>query len=123
LDSLFSTNLSTREYYSQVFSVIISKSDGALSELVGIYCKNYLDRLPKEYIKHYKSQSPSNKKLYDMFIAFEFYAEGTDIKEAYISLNKFFFDIKQRDGVYTKEYDDLEEIKVAAIESLKSMYN
>lgn len=123
LDSLFSANLTTREHYSKVFGVIVSKSDGALSELVGIYCKKYLDSLPKEYIKHYKSQSPSNKKLHDMFIASEFYIEGADIKEAYISLSKFFFDVKQRDGIYTKEYKELEEIQLAVVESLKSMYN
>ncbi len=122
LDSLLSTNPSTREYYSVVFSVIISKSDGALSEIIGQYCINYLDMFPKEFITHYQVQSANNKELYANVIAFEFYAEAADFNQAYLSLKKFICAIKSREEMDKKDIANIGIIEDAVMVNLQS-YN
>lgn len=50
LDSIAEGNQSTRNYFSDAFDVIILKSDGALSEVIGQYCIKSIYNNPNELL-------------------------------------------------------------------------
>jgi hypothetical protein len=53
MDSLSSANKATRDFVFPAFKVIVEKSDGALSEVVGLYAINYVEAYPKEFAERY----------------------------------------------------------------------
>jgi hypothetical protein len=53
MDSLSSANKATRDFVFPAFKVIVEKSDGALSEVVGLYAMNYVEAYPKEFAERY----------------------------------------------------------------------
>lgn len=54
LDSLQSENLITRYFAFQVYKVMAVKSDGALSEAISGYIKDYFFSHPKEFLENYE---------------------------------------------------------------------
>ena len=51
LDSLYTYNDSTRPFYFLLVSNMMHRSDGALSELVGVACRNLLESHPNEALE------------------------------------------------------------------------
>lgn len=50
LDSVVQGNEETRDYFADAFDVIITKSDGALSEVIGQYCISSIYNHPNELL-------------------------------------------------------------------------
>jgi hypothetical protein len=78
LDSLHSNNRDTRDFAFNVYRAIVIRSDGALSEAVCKYIKEYFASHPKEFLDNYEVLNDQEKALTNKSIAFEFYASGTD---------------------------------------------
>jgi hypothetical protein len=72
MDSLTSNNVETRDFYWQVFQVILKKSDGALSEVVGGYLLAYLQKYPDEFAKKYSKLNKELKSQCVHFAAYEY---------------------------------------------------
>ncbi|MBB6611895.1 hypothetical protein H7F15_12660 [Pontibacter sp. Tf4] len=53
MDSLSSSNKATRDSVFPAFKVVVEKSDGALSEVVGLYAMKYVEAYPKEFAERY----------------------------------------------------------------------
>lgn len=71
MDSLSADNASTREFYFPVFNKIVSKSDGALSEVVGQYIMKYVERFPGEFATKSKSLKGDELKTWASYVAYE----------------------------------------------------
>jgi hypothetical protein len=78
LDSLHSNNRDTRDFAFKVYRSIVIRSDGALSEAICEYIKEYFASYPKEFLYNYVALNNQEKALTNESIAFEFYASGTD---------------------------------------------
>ncbi len=53
MDSILSDHITTRDFFFPVFLKILDKADGALSEVVCLFTKNYIERFPKEFSRRY----------------------------------------------------------------------
>jgi hypothetical protein len=73
MDSLASNKVEIRDFYWQVFQVILVKSDGALSEAVGSYLIAYLQKYPSEFTKRYSKLNKTLKLKCVHFVAYEEY--------------------------------------------------
>lgn len=73
-DSLCSPNMETRKFYYSVFAYSLPKADGAVSESLGSYIINYMDKYPAEALTNYQLLTKKSKNSYDELVAFEFYA-------------------------------------------------
>lgn len=93
LDSLQSENLITRNFAFQVYKVMVVKSDGALSEAISGYIKDYFFSHPKEFLENYETLNSKEKASTLESIAFEFYASGTDYQK---DLDEYFGSTKTR---------------------------
>jgi hypothetical protein len=71
MDSLSADNANTREFYFPVFNKIVSKSGGALSEVVGQYIMKYVERFPKEFADKSKSLKEDEFKSWSSYVAYE----------------------------------------------------
>lgn len=78
LDSLQSDNPDTRNFAFQVYKAMVVSSDGALSEAIAGYIKEYFSSHPKEFLDNYKTLNDQEKAATHESVAFEFYASGTD---------------------------------------------
>jgi hypothetical protein len=71
MDSLTSENKINRDFYWSVFQIILKKSDGALSEVVGSYLKRYLEKYPKEFANRCNVLGKEFKSKCIHFVAYE----------------------------------------------------
>lgn len=93
LDSLQSNNPDTRNFAFRVYKAMVVKSDGALSEAICGYIKDYFSSHPKEFLDNYKTLNNQEKASTQESLAFEFYASGTDYKK---DLDDYFGTIQSR---------------------------
>lgn len=71
-DSVSTDNSVTRPFYLYVFCRILEISDGAISEVMGVYCMKYMTKFPCEFLGNLKSKEfnmPVEK--WNVFVAFE----------------------------------------------------
>ncbi|TMM59313.1 hypothetical protein FEE95_07735 [Maribacter algarum] len=87
LDQLFQENKKDLNFYFEVFRVIVKKSDGALSEVIGQYIVTFLRSYPNYFIERYTDFEFEEKMRFIDFMAYEFYFAGTDFK---VEINEFF---------------------------------
>jgi len=84
LDSLRTKNNSTRPFYLYLVSKMLIKADGAVAEVLGNTCKEFVEMHPNQYISFLSSDGISEKYLknWAMAIAQEFMivCEGTELK-------------------------------------------
>lgn len=73
MDSLSSKNVKTRNFFFKVFIKILDKTDGALSEAVGSYVLQYIERYPEEFLNR---TNKIDKKYFDKFAHFSGYELG-----------------------------------------------
>jgi|GEM_PF-2564510 len=99
LDSLQSENPNTRNFAFRVYKAMVVKSDGALSEAICGYIKEYFSSHPKEFLGNYKTLNNQEKASTQECIAFEFYAYGTDYQK---DLDEYFRSIKARCNICTE---------------------
>jgi hypothetical protein len=94
LDSLKTHDNSTRPFYIYLVSTMMKKSDGALSEALGVASKNFIEQHPNEAIEFlYSSKSMARPEFIDSWaktLAGEFMiaCEGKEIQCIKVSLNK-----------------------------------
>ncbi len=79
MDSLVSNKIKTRDFYWQVFQVILTKSDGALSEVVGVYLIAYLEKYPLEFTQRYKKLDKKLQSKCVHYTASELYFDESNI--------------------------------------------
>jgi hypothetical protein len=109
LDSLQSDNPDTRNFAFQVYKAMVVKSDGALSEAISGYIKEYFSSHPKEFLDKYETLDDQEKGSTQESIAFEFYASGTDYAK---DLEEYFGKIRTRcDGCAEADKDILKQIR------------
>jgi hypothetical protein len=90
MDSLMSVNPETRNFYFKVMRVIVSKSDGALSEMVGVKLKKYLELFAYEFFENYKTLLNIEKESFVSFIGREFYLSEGNGDEAFKNTTDYF---------------------------------
>lgn len=72
LDSVTRGNFETRNYFSKAFDIIIIKSDGALSEVIGSYCIKSIYNNPNELLGWLSSgKFESSTESIASYIAYE----------------------------------------------------
>ncbi len=89
LDSLSNKNAETRQFFSKIVACLLEKSDGALSEVLGVDLEHFLKEYPTDFIIFYKNLSTKNQKIVIELLAFEFCMNiETDDKKQFF--NKYF---------------------------------
>lgn len=73
MESLLSKDKESRDFYFMVMEVIVEKSDGALSEVVGAYILNYFKTYPAEFLARYKVLDDTMRNQFVQFIAYEYF--------------------------------------------------
>ena len=76
MEQITAEDKSTRDYFFPTFKYIVNQSDGALSEVVGLYAKQYAERFPDEFLDRFEccdSDSTCCNELvkFSKFIQFE----------------------------------------------------
>ncbi len=87
IDQLYIENQNDLDFYFEVFRVIVDKSDGALSEVIGLHIMSLLKLYPDFFISKYSEFEPSEKMKYIDQISFEFYYSDDNYKT---EINNFF---------------------------------
>ncbi len=71
-DSITTNNALTRPFYLYVFCRILELSDGAVSEVIGGNCLDYMKKFPCEFMKNLDSKEYNiPQKTWFSFVAFE----------------------------------------------------
>jgi uncharacterized membrane-anchored protein YjiN (DUF445 family) len=119
MNQLFTENQKDLNLYFNVFRVIVKKSDGALSEVVGQYILNFLKSNPDFFIKQYSEFDSEEKNRFTGFMAYEFYFSETDYKA---EIDEFF--TKVSNGIKSEsETRILTEIKESVKKETESIIN
>ncbi|HCX21552.1 MAG: hypothetical protein CMB80_09910 [Flammeovirgaceae bacterium] len=86
LDSLTSTNTSTRKFYLPVFNKIVRHADGALAEVIGSPIIEFLKNYPTEFAHTIKSNELfelySNFAAYELHFSENYKSDLTEIEQA-----------------------------------------
>lgn len=75
LDSICSANKDTRAFYLKAFRKTLLLSDGALSEMMGLFIKQYIEKVPAEAALNYKNFTAKEQAVFTYFLAFELWAD------------------------------------------------
>jgi len=119
LDSLHSENQNIRQYAFKVYKAMVTKSDGALSEAMCGYIKDYFISYPNEFLANYPTLTEEEKRQTIENIAFEFYASGTDYKQDF---KEYFTSIESKCKDCTSKISaSLKEIKEAIEKNVAHM--
>jgi hypothetical protein len=82
-----------------------------LSEVVGSYTKSYLQTFPAEALYNFKNLDSKEQKVFLYYLAFEFYASGTDhkadISDYFTSIYGICEECKAENGIMQKMKSDL----------------
>ncbi|MFD0991018.1 hypothetical protein ACFQ1R_12995 [Mariniflexile jejuense] len=73
IKQMFTKDKNDLEFYFKVFRVIVEKSDGALSEAIGLEIMNFLKFNPDFFIEQYSEFKLDEKQKFIGFMAYEFY--------------------------------------------------
>ena len=121
LDSVLTKNTETRDFYLYIFNCVLRITDGALSEMMGKYCRAYLKNYPCDFIA--LKSSPIYKDNYNAWIDFagyEYYYAMDPIKE----INKNIDELKTIVRENCKnQTDELENIRKKLIEFINEINN
>lgn len=93
LDSVTKGNLETRNYFAKAFDVIIIKSDGALSEVIGVYCMKSIYNHPNELLNWLSTgKMESTHESIAGYIAYELVMSDEPEKEKENLINRIKLD-------------------------------
>lgn len=118
LDSLLTTNYPIQNFYLLVFNSVLEISDGALGEIMGDYCRSYLERSPCNFIglKTNKLYSKNYQKWISS-AAYEYYFDDEPIK----SVNKQIDMIKPKVKANCEnQINELENVRSQLIDFIKA---
>ncbi len=87
MNQLITENEEDLKFYFEVFRVIVKKSDGALSEVIGMHIMSFLKYNPDFFIEKYLSFNSDEKDNFIGFIAYEFYFSDSDYE---VEIDEFF---------------------------------
>ena len=73
IKQLFTKDKNDLEFYFKVFRIIVQKSDGALSEVMGIEIMKFMEFNPDYFIEQYSKFEFDEKNRFIGHIAYEFY--------------------------------------------------
>lgn len=73
IKQMFTNEKDDLEFYFKVFRIIVEKSDGALSEAIGIEIMSFLKYNPDFFIEQYSEFKLEEKQKFIGFMASEFY--------------------------------------------------
>ena len=73
MKQLYTKDKSDLEFYFKVFRIIVEKSDGALSEVMGIEIMKFMEFNPDYFIEQYSKFEFDEQKRFINQIAYEFY--------------------------------------------------
>ncbi len=115
MDSVVNGTPESRNYFSNAFGIIIIKSDGALSEVIGQYCINSIHRNPNELLSWLSAgKLPSTPESIAGYITYELVISSTPNKDKEELINKIKHDantpyqIKYANKFITLIEDDFE---------------
>lgn len=111
LNQLFVENQKDLNFYFNVFRVIVKKSDGALSEVIGQYIIRFLRSNPDFFIEKYSKFDSDEKDEFIGFMAYEFCFSDKDYKT---EISDFFAEvstgIKSKSESKTKILSEMQEL-------------
>lgn len=115
MDSVVHGSLESRNYFSNAFGIILIKSDGALSEVIGQYCINSIHNNPNELLSWISAgKLPSRPESIAAYITYELVMSNTPNKDKEELINKIKHDantpylIKYANEFITLIEDDFE---------------
>jgi hypothetical protein len=88
LDSVLTTNTVKRDFYVYVLNSVLKLADGALAEVVGSYCRSFLEIYPCEFIELKTNKLYSDN--YDVWIYFaseEYYFDNDPVSSVNSAIN------------------------------------
>lgn len=94
MDSLLSQNKDTQNYYFKVMRVVVSKSDGALSTMVGVKLKEYLEKSSISFLRNFRTLDSVEQKNFSWYLANEYYMEADNGQEAIKNAANFLVQLK-----------------------------
>jgi hypothetical protein len=119
MNQLLIENQKDLDFYFNVFRVIVKKSDGALSEVIGQYVMGLLKSKPDFFIEQYSEFKLEEQQRFIEFMAYEFYfTEPEHIAE----INQYFTEvnsrIKQNTEPKRKYLNSIKELTKVATEKI-----
>jgi hypothetical protein len=93
IKQMFTKEKNDLEFYFKVFRVIVEKSDGALSEAIGLEIMNFIKYNPDFFIEQYSEFELEEKQRFIGFMAYEFYFTEP---EHNAEINQYFTEVNSR---------------------------
>jgi hypothetical protein len=119
-DSLSNPSFATRQYCFKVAAFIAKKSDGALSEAIGVYAVSYFSEYTKEFIKNISTLAASEQDSWVYYIGAELVISAipkdnqTEMQYAQEGLDKIKASCKNCSSKDVKKIDDF-NVKVLKV--------
>jgi hypothetical protein len=125
IQQLYSKDERTRDYFFNVFLVILSKADGALGETIGEEIPEFMFQYPDYYLKKYSLLRPTDKEhfIFNLSSGFYFNYYFEDGKEIKIdSISNYYLKIRKKLKSRTCESDSIiNELKTKSFDVVKSL--
>ncbi|WP_299116459.1 hypothetical protein [uncultured Winogradskyella sp.] len=93
IKQMFTKDKNDLEFYFKVFRVIVEKSDGSLSESIGLEIMNFIKFNPDFFIEQYSEFKLEEKQKFIEFMAYEFYFNEP---EHNAEINQYFTEVNSR---------------------------
>jgi hypothetical protein len=119
IKQIFTNDKNNLEFYFKVFRVIVEKSDGALSEVIGLEIMNFIKYNPDFFIEQYSKFTLEEQQKFVGFIASEFYftepEHNSEIDKYFNEVNS---KIKQSTESNRKYLNTIKELTKIATEEI-----
>jgi hypothetical protein len=119
IKKIFTKDQNDLEFYFKVFRVIIEKSDGALSETIGLEIMNFIKYNPDFFIEKYSEFKLEEQQRFIGFMAYEFYFTEPEHKA---EIDRYFTEvnskIKQSTEPKRKYLNSIKELTKIATEEI-----
>jgi uncharacterized protein YcfL len=119
IKQIYTKDKNDLEFYFKVFRIIIEKSDGALSEAIGIEIMNFIKYNPDFFIEQYAEFKLEEKRKFIGFMAYEFYfAEPEHNEEIERYFNEVNLKFKKSTEPKRKYLNSIKELTKIATEEI-----
>ena len=113
LDSITTTNDDKRKFYIYTLNSVLKLADGALAEVMGQYCRSFLEKYPCEFIElKYNKLYTDNYDVWINFAGLEYYFADDPIKSVNSSIENLKIIVELN---CTREKGELDLIRVKLI--------
>jgi hypothetical protein len=107
IEQILIKNQSELEFYFDVFRIIVKKSDGALSEMVGATIMDFIKFNPDFFIIQYSQFSAEEKNRFIDYLSYELYLSETKIDDYFLEVNST---IKLKTEPKIKQLNSIKEL-------------